>query len=299
MLIEEINLIPKCPGIYCFRNKINGKYYVGQALNLYKRILQHISRFRNKRIKNAIYRALEKYGFDNFELKILKTFENISSDNLQKLLDETEKEYIKQFDSYNNGYNLTTGGRGIKNYNYTKVSKKKISEAAIRVNHDGRYKIYYYDVITKEYGEELTLNDFNKKHNIKTKKLSYILIHKRYIIGRSKEQLEQKIQKYYNENKNHRHFVSKLTKEMIDDIKNQIMCKDFCEKYNVCKQTYLHYKIAVELYTKRRNLDINLEVYKEYRMTHNLIETSNYFKISRHAVISYDIIINSTLLDLD
>jgi ribosomal protein L16/L10AE len=86
---------------------------------------------------------------------------------------------------------------------------------------------------------------------------------------------------------------------MIDDIKNQIRCKDFCEKYNVCKHTYLKYKKAVELNTKRRNLDINLEVYKEYRMTHNQIETANYFKISRYAANSYDMIVNNILLDLD
>lgn len=299
MSTQEITLIPKCPGIYYFRNIINDKYYIGQAKNLYKRIRQHITRFRNKRIKNSIYRALEKYGFDNFEFKILKTFENIPSDELQKILDETEIKYIKQFNSYNDGYNQTTGGRGVKNYNYTKVAKKKISEAVIKVSHDGRNKIYFYDVITKEYGEELTLNDFNEKHNIKTKMLSYILIHKRYIIARSKEQLEQKIQEYYNKNKNNGRFVSKLTKEMIDDIKNQIKCKDFCKKYDVCKQTYLNYKNAIELNKKRYALDINLEVYKEYRMTHSQKETAKYFRISAHTVSSYDIIINSNLLDLN
>ena len=245
MLIEEINLIPKCPGIYCFRNKINDKYYVGQALNLYKRIRQHMARFRNKRIKNSIYRALEKYGFDNFELKILKTFENISSDNLQKLLDETEIKYIKQFDSYNNGYNLTTGGKGVKNYNYTKVIKKKISEAAKKVSYDGRNKIYFYDIITKEYGEELTLKEFLTKHNISSRNLNILIMKKRYIVARTKEELKRKIDLYNSDDiktLSKKSTYKEIPEIIINDILNGMNDKDFCLKYKLCRKTYFTYK---------------------------------------------------------
>ena len=92
---DDFITAPQCPGIYYFRNKINGKYYVGQALKLRRRLRQHARRFNSGNFKNSIYLAIKKYGWENFEWSIIETFENISSDELQKKLDEKEIKYIE------------------------------------------------------------------------------------------------------------------------------------------------------------------------------------------------------------
>ena len=50
------------------------------------------------------YNAIKKYGWDSFQHNILK--ENIC----EEAASYWEKYYIKEFDSYYNGYNATEGG---------------------------------------------------------------------------------------------------------------------------------------------------------------------------------------------
>lgn len=88
-------------GIYAFKNNFNNKYYIGKSINIHKRYLQHKSDFKKKDTK--FYRAIRKYGFENFSFLIL---EECKKGNLN----EREKYWIKHYNSYYDGYNSTTGG---------------------------------------------------------------------------------------------------------------------------------------------------------------------------------------------
>lgn len=108
--------------IYIHANKINGKVYVGQT-----------SQDANKRWRNgngyvnnvAFYRAIQKYGWDNFEHKIL--FDGLTKEEA----DAKEMELIAFYDSKNpdNGYNLTDGGQGTNGYQMPDERKRQISES--------------------------------------------------------------------------------------------------------------------------------------------------------------------------
>lgn len=106
--------------------------------------------------------------------------------------------YIKQYNSYGKtGYNQTLGGDGgIKGYKYTKEQRQKVSNNSKTVSRDGRNKIYYFDIETKEYGEDLTFKGFLEKVKVKTRHIE-CLIGNRYVVARSKEDLETRIQNYY------------------------------------------------------------------------------------------------------
>ena len=95
----------KC-GIYCIRNIINNKIYIGKSKNIYTRIAQHIQCL-NKESKDEnryLIHAWNKYGRDNFEYFVLEYFENIDD----KLLSERELFWIEQYHSIysQKGYNL-------------------------------------------------------------------------------------------------------------------------------------------------------------------------------------------------
>lgn len=92
--------------IYCIENKINGKKYVGQTIrDLEDRINAHFYNSNKRDLNMAITKAIKKYGIDNFKWYILE-------DGIPKeLLNEKEVYYIKDYDTYFNGYNLTIGGR--------------------------------------------------------------------------------------------------------------------------------------------------------------------------------------------
>lgn len=93
-------------GIYKFTCKQNGKSYIGQSVNIIKRYISHLNNHKNKKLKDyntKFYRALRKYGFENFNFEILELVD-ISK------LNEKEIYWIKTFDSFNNGYNSNSGG---------------------------------------------------------------------------------------------------------------------------------------------------------------------------------------------
>lgn len=96
--------------IYKVTNKINGKIYIGQTNNFEKRKREHLT---DKRTNHqAFKRALNKYGEDGFDWKIIDKCLTKNEINLK------EKYYIKFYNSkVPNGYNIADGGEGGSNWN--------------------------------------------------------------------------------------------------------------------------------------------------------------------------------------
>lgn len=102
-------------GIYKITNKINGKVYIGQSVDITTRWKQEINAAKRGE-QYPLCRALRKYGIENFEFSILE-------ECAREMLDELECFYIKKFDSVKNGYNLQYGGQtGGKKIDYDEFS---------------------------------------------------------------------------------------------------------------------------------------------------------------------------------
>ena len=99
-------------GIYKISNMVNGKCYIGQSVNIYKRWNNHKCACYNSNAHEYnyyIYRAMRKYGIENFTFEIIE-------ECTQELLNEREKFWIAYYDSFKNGYNETEGGDYAKHY---------------------------------------------------------------------------------------------------------------------------------------------------------------------------------------
>ncbi len=115
----------KVCGIYKIVNKLDGKIYVGQSIDVYYRM--------NDIHKNCkyLFHALQKFGRENFEYSILEICE-------EKELDEREIYWIKKLKSHvsEDGYNISWGGNAtMKGLKHSEESKKKISDAVKGENH--------------------------------------------------------------------------------------------------------------------------------------------------------------------
>lgn len=89
-------------GVYCITNIVNDMKYIGCSKNIYRRIYSHTSPSRYPNA--AISKAIQEFGVENFELKILETGKDIF---------EREIYWIKKLKTRSpNGYNLTDGGAG-------------------------------------------------------------------------------------------------------------------------------------------------------------------------------------------
>ena len=109
-------------GIYSITNKKTGQKYIGQSIHIEQRFEQHKH---NKKPVTYIDRAINKYGADKFEFKIL---EKCKPTELNKL----EKRYIKKYNTYKskNHYNLTSGGDS--KYKVSDTTKLKMKETKRR-----------------------------------------------------------------------------------------------------------------------------------------------------------------------
>lgn len=113
--------------IYCIKNTINNKCYVGQTIQEpYRRKHKHINRPDKS---SLIDKAIQKYGKENFEWKYLE--ENIDN---QRNLNLMEKFWIVHLESKSHqwGYNIKDGGA---NGRHSESTKEKISK-----NRIGRFK---------------------------------------------------------------------------------------------------------------------------------------------------------------
>lgn len=95
-------------GIYKITNLINGKIYIGQSRDILARWQEHISKanYQNISYNYPLYQDFRNLGLTNFSFEFLEL--NIYD---KEQLDKLEKEYISQFNSFNNGYNQTRGNK--------------------------------------------------------------------------------------------------------------------------------------------------------------------------------------------
>ena len=91
--------------IYRIWNEANGKSYVGQSSRPYRRVLRHLMPGEHGGSKE-IQKDLLKYYPDVWNWRIVAD----EKDYPGVTLDELETEFIKKWDSYENGYNNAPGG---------------------------------------------------------------------------------------------------------------------------------------------------------------------------------------------
>jgi group I intron endonuclease len=191
--------------IYIAKNKLSGKFYIGQtSYDLQKRIDEHIRL--SKSPKSKFHKAIKSYGSHNFDWEIIDTAKT------KEELNEKEIKYIQKYNSIENGYNMVEGGIGGYNqyaveankkkrkgktyeqiYSSTEIVKKLKNSHKERISEHN--KIYGFDKLDKQ-----TMKDIARKGAYGLMKTGY---------KHSKETIE-KIRKS-NQNKE----VSEETKELI------------------------------------------------------------------------------------
>ena len=137
--------------IYKITNQINQKSYIGLTTQAYdERWKQHIRSIGTNN-EYAIHKAFKKYGIENFSFEIIEECDN-------SLLAEKEKFWIKQFNTFLNGYNLTRGGEGYLLIDYDAICKEYINNSLSCAAIAKKFNIDKHTV-----GKILTLN--NIEHN--------------------------------------------------------------------------------------------------------------------------------------
>jgi len=164
--------------IYKAVNIINGKVYIGFDSKWPKRKIEHKSRSK-KENNYKFYNAINKYGWDNFEWFII-----YQSKDREHTLKVMETFFIKQYDSFNVGYNMTIGGDGTfgnktwlgrkhKKETIEKISKTKTGKPGTKhtESHKNKMSIVMSGKNNPNYGKKLSeetrkkMSESHKKRN--------------------------------------------------------------------------------------------------------------------------------------
>ena len=116
--------------IYTVTNKINGKQYVGQTIEIPQKRWWKYKKL-NCIQQPKLYNALKKYGAVNFLYEILDTAPD------QIVLDYLEDFYIECLDTVTNGYNCKSGGG---NGRHSEMTKQKMSASHKGIKHSEESK---------------------------------------------------------------------------------------------------------------------------------------------------------------
>ena len=159
--------------IYIIRNLVNGKIYIGQAVNFKQRIYSHKFESTQQKPECIIDCAIKKYGFDKFEYYII--CECVDREDL----DFKEEYFILLHKSRNReiGYNILPGG-GVKSgkdnpmygKHHSEESKQKNRESHIGL-YDGENNPMFGKLHSEESKKLISESLIGKKHSEETKKL--------------------------------------------------------------------------------------------------------------------------------
>lgn len=158
-------------GIYMIENKINHHKYIGLSKNIERRWKEHINKSKHSLKKDdmdkALYKAIRKYGEENFIFTILEECE-------EKELKEREKFWIEYHNTYKNrkDYNETPGGdcSGINNvhvgeeHGMALLTKEEVRFYRIQYANGKRCK----EIYLKYFKDKISYSGFSKMWHGKT-----------------------------------------------------------------------------------------------------------------------------------
>lgn len=209
--------------IYAYINKINGKMYIGQTINPEKRYNAHKSNYQNpnnQEYDSLIHRAFRKYGFENFEYKILaKNIEDI------EMLNKLEIFFIQNYNTQvPNGYNVESGGKNCNRPKTLEHRKKEIwgqakltEEEVIELRKAYQNKKSPTEIYNQKYKERLHYNSFL---NIWTGRRYGLIMPEVFEKGR------------------HTKLTAEIVKKIREDKeKNKLSYTKLAEKYHISKST--------------------------------------------------------------
>ena len=167
---------PKESGIYIFQNTISHKVYIGQSQDIDSRVRMHTYLLnRNQHYNPHLQSAWNKYGEGAFNIAVLELC------HLSKL-DEREVFYIEKYNSFENGYNRTGGGGGLRGHIHNEESRTKMKNSHhdySRNNHPQARAIVLLNT-----GEEFScILDAAEKYNIAKADISKVAKHQSYSAG--------------------------------------------------------------------------------------------------------------------
>lgn len=263
--------------VYKITNQINNKCYIGQTTQgISRRWTEHKRDSKNR--DSEMYKDMRKYGVHNFSVEVLE------SGLTQQELSQQEVYWIKKTESFERGYNLTTGG--ISGFQMSESTVAKISVANTGENNnmygkthseEAREKIskaHKGKVMTKKQRKNMSLarqgekNHFYGKHHTEETK-DYL---RQINLGRKHtESAKRKMSEQCKGNKHHNYGNRGRNSTYTVPIAQYDSNWKLIRKFDTVKET-LEF-LGMKGHTQLNKAIKNKTMYKNYYWSHSPLET--------------------------
>ena len=231
--------------IYQLKCKVTNKSYIGQSINVKKRIWKHksIAKTNNYNKENNFYNDINSYGIETFELIILEVCD-------VSLLDIRERYWIQKLNTIEpNGYNILLGGHKLfKNENpfygkhHTDETKNKIS------NKNKNRKISKEEREMRQRINSKENNPFYGKHHTDETKNK---IKQTNTMNGNYEKMSKRM-KENNPNKNGKYskkikcvMIDPISKKELKQFESLTEAAEYCKKLNLTKSKSASCNISI------------------------------------------------------
>jgi group I intron endonuclease len=230
-------------GIYSITNVVTGDMYIGQTIQDFeKRWKSHISALnRGNHDNEYLQRSWNKYGEDAFKFKAIHYCDELD------ILNDLEKYYIKKYDTYNNGFNMTEGGDYFLNEIPEEIRKKRL-ENLKKVN---RERSDYTEHQIAKVKEMLSVLENNPISIKKISKLTGVRENIIYSIKNLDSWID--VRSDLNEKIKQLNFIECRNKKIIEDLYSyNYSLEELCNKYNLAENSIrtIFYKEKIKDYGK-------------------------------------------------
>ncbi len=161
-------------GVYCIKNKVNSKCYIGSTNDIAYRESMHFHKLKNnKHINKHLQNSYNKYGKDNFEFTIMELIGE--NEFTKEYLLEREQYYL---DTLRPEFNILTIAGSNLGFKHSNEVKRKISSKLTGISKTEEHKRHIQDsqkgrVFTEEHKKKLSEA---AKHRKKASRIVKIMI---------------------------------------------------------------------------------------------------------------------------
>lgn len=212
-------------GIYIIKNKINGKFYVGSAVNIKNRWYNHVKTLKENIHKNRrLQNAWNKYGEQNFQFEILELVDDIND------LINKEQYWIDILQACKNGYNLSPIAGSTLGVKFSEESKNKLRKLKSEEQKKKLSKIRIDSKLSKGNNNPMYVKTHTESSKEKMKYLKDGTSKSEAYKGENNHFYDkthtEEVRKKISDSRKGKRSRTKLTIEQVKEIKNQFINKD-------------------------------------------------------------------------
>lgn len=244
---------PQRSGIYKITNLKDGKVYIGQSVDIFRRWREHKRKYKNQGVKTRLYLAMRENGIENFSFEVVEYCS-------KEQLNDKEQYYIKQYKSLNPelGYNMSKI-----EHLFKKIDESIVEEIQQLLIHDQDFTLQNKDIAERYNISHTWITLLNEgklwhKDNLSypLRKIQYNVKQLNYCIDCGKEIRSCSIRCDYC-NRKYRSFLvtSRISREELKELIRNKPFKEIGRMYGVTDNSVRRWCDKYNL--PRRKIDIN------------------------------------------